>query len=516
MLRKFADNEQLKVRKIAQMRFINLRKFALITVPIVRKFDNATNDPLYVKRKISEEIRKWDESGRSVALLIQGARQVGKTYAITEYGKERYGEHFLTINFADDEGAAKLFDGDLGADRLIERMSARYRDFRFVPGKTLIFLDEIQLCPNARTAIKPLVKDGLYKVITSGSLLGIRMREVRLNPTGYMERLDMHPMDFEEFLWAMNMPQNVIEMIRGDISRVEPIDEALFEVFTQLHNRYMAVGGMPEAVRMYSETRMFTDLPKVYDELFEEYIADIDRYADKDVRIRIKSCLRSIPAMLAQENKKFMYSRIVKDGTGENEGPKSAGFRYYGPALEWLQMAHLVNVCHNVTEPKRPLNERVKINTFKLYMMDTGLLLSRYEDDVFQEFFFGNPDVNRGAIGENAVAQAMTSQGRRLLYFSRDDPRGEVDFLTVVRGRLCCIEVKTGSNRDCKSLNNIMRQYDTSGIMFETRNIFQDDKGVVHYPLFAASFMDAIDPRPDVVDDLSFMDEVIRFHGAES
>lgn len=463
-----------------------------------------------MRRKITKVIEDWDTSGREAALLILGARQVGKTYAVTEYGRRVYGDGFLCIDFSDAAPEVlRAFEGDLSKDSLIERLSAVYRGFRFIPGKTLIFLDEIQLCPNARTAVRPLVRGGEYRVIASGSLLGIRMREVRLNPVGYMERAEMHPMDFEEFLWALDMPQNVIDRVRRSISDLEPIEEPFFTTFTELFSRYMVVGGMPKAVKLYTETKRFTDLHLVFDELFGAYQDDVDLYADAESKIKIKSCFRSIPSMLAQENKKFVFGRV---GSDEGTGFRSTGFRYFAPALEWLEMARLVNVCNNVTEPKRPLAERVKLNSFKLYMLDTGLLVSRYDDSLLTEVLFGNPDVNAGAIGENAVAQAFTAQGRRLLYFSHDDPRMEVDFLTVIGGRLCGIEVKTGSKRRCSSLNRLMSQYNASGVMFETRNVFEDEKGVRHYPLFAASFMDAIDPVSEAEDDLSFLDAVIGKH----
>lgn len=477
-----------------------------------------------MRRKIADVIESWDKSNARKALLIRGSRQVGKTYSVEEYGRRVYGNHFLEINFKDNPRAAEIFKGSLDVDQIIVRMSAIYRDFDFVPGKTLIFLDEIQDCPEARTALKPLARDGRYRVVASGSLLGIRMKDVGLHPTGYLERVTMHPMDFEEFLWELKMPQAAIEAVRGCLSRRESIDDSLFSTFSDLYSQYLVVGGMPEAVKAFSETKSFNRLDKVFSELRDGYTDDISKYADDSEKVLATVCLDSIPVMLASENKKFKYSKVQRnvdgstggvstDGWEPREGSRALGFKHFAPGLNWLSMAGISLTCNRVSEPVSPLEERLQVDKFKLYMMDTGLLISFYDRSVFENVFFGDPYVNLGAVAENAVAQAFAAQGRRLLYFSKDDPRMEVDFVTVVGGRVCCIEVKSGDNRSCRSLNKAMKDYGTSGFMFETRNVFTDDKGVVHFPLFAASFMDAIDPREDLVADLSGIDKLRELYG---
>ncbi len=440
-----------------------------------------------------------------------GSRQVGKTYSVVEYGKNAYGDGFLHIDFSIDHESRKAFEGDLDVDSVIERLSVIHREFRFVPGRTMLFFDEIQECPEARTALKPFAIDGRFRVIASGSLLGIRMKEVGLNPIGYVERMELRPMDFEEFLWALDMPEKAISRIRRNISDMAPIDETVFKAVSDLFTRYVVVGGMPQAVKAYSETRVLTDLRRIHNEIFNQYLDDIRKYADGDVKLRTESCLRSLPSMLSSENKKFVYSRI--EAPEGEEKPRAAGFRYYAPTLDWLSMACTTLTCCNITEPKSPLEERVMPNSFKLYMSDTGLLLSRYDESVFKEVFFGNQDINAGAIAENAVAQAFSAQDRQLMYLSKDDPRMEIDFVTIVGGEVCCIEVRSGSNRSTRTLCRVMRDWGTKGIMFETRNLFVDDKGVRHYPLFAASFMDAIDSRTSEVDDISGMKKVLEGYG---
>lgn len=272
---------------------------------------------------------------------------------------------------------------------------------------------------------------------------------------------------------------------------------------------------MPEAVLSYASTRMFTDVRSIQSDLMEAYSDDISKYADDRIVVRTRNCFKAIPRILSEENKKFIYSKVnVDGGSGEepSEGrkttPKSSGYDYYAPALDWLSTAGMTLTCRNVTEPKSPLEGRVEPRKFKLYFVDSGLLLSGYDQSSFRDVMFGDPYVNAGALAENAVARAFTSNGRSLMYMSKDDPRLEVDFVTMVGGKVCCIEVKSGTNRECGSLNRLMKDYGTSGIMFETRNCFIDDKGVRHYPLFASSFMDAIDPKTDVPDDLSWIEDL--------
>ena len=462
-----------------------------------------------MRRKVTEAIEKWDESGRATALEIAGARQVGKTYSVMEFGRRRYGEHFLPINFFDRPDAVKAFDGALDADTVIKNLSGLFRDFEFVPGETLIFLDEVQNCPRARTALKPLAMDGRYRIIAPGALLGSTTNSLGLNPMAYKDTIVMHPMDFEEFLWARNMPPAVISDVRDSIREGRPINETFFTLFGQMYSEYSVVGGMPEAVREFVSTERYTSLGNIHDNIYRGILEDISKYTDDPVKVRTRSCLESLPSFLAGEKKKkFTFNRVRNTDDPEG-GFRGTGFMYFAPALDWLSRADITLTCNNVTEPARPLEERVMPNSFKLYMMDTGLLTSRYDDAAFEEVLYGNPGVNAGAIAENSVAQAFACQGRRLMYYSRDDPRMEVDFVTIVGGRVCGVEVKSGSNRTCASLNRLIRERDAGGIMFETRNIFTDDKGVRHLPLFAASFMDEIDPREERMTDSSLLKRVI-------
>lgn len=458
-----------------------------------------------MRRKITDKIREWASSGRRTALLIRGARQTGKTYSVNEFGKGY--EHYLKIDFSVDNESRSAFDSGLSVDEIVLRLSAIHLGFEFVPGKTLIFLDEIQECPEARTSLKQFAIDGRYRVIASGSLLGLKMREVTLPPTGYVDYIDLGPMDFEEFLWALGLPQPPIDEVRRSIRSSEPVDESLYAVFSRYYLRYIAVGGMPAAVREFVERKQLAPVTRVQRNILDSYIDDIRKHADPSIRARTESCFKAIPSMLANESKRFVYDDVV---TEDPERGYRLGFRYYEPAMDWLSMANISITCKRISEPHIPLEESVSDNLFKLYMIDTGLLASLYDPSTFSEILKGNTDVNMGAIAENAVAVAFSLQGRIPFYYSSIEPRREVDFVTPVGGKACAVEVKSRENRRCRSLNDVMNRYGIGGIMFETRNIFIDDKGVRHYPLFAASFMDSIDPVSSPTEDFSDLEEIGR------
>lgn len=460
-----------------------------------------------MRRKIAGTIEEWSTSGRKTVLLIRGARQTGKTYSVDEFGK-RY-ENYLKIDFSVDSESRTAFHGDLSVDEIVLRLSAIHPGFEFVPDKTLIFFDEIQECPEARTSLKQFAIDGRYRVIASGSLLGLKMREVTLPPTGYVEYIDLGPMDFEEFLWALGLPQPPIDEVRKSIRSREAVDDSLYTVFSRYFLRYIAVGGMPAAVLEYVNSKQLAPVMRIQRNILDSYIDDIRKHADPNIRSRTESCFKAIPRMLANENKRFMYSDVESDGPDRGY---RLGSKYYEPAMDWLSMANISLTCNRVSEPHLPLEERSSDSLFKLYMIDTGLLASLYEPRTFSEIMKGNADVNMGAIAENAVAVALSLQGRKLFYYSSNEPRREIDFITVINGGACAIEVKSGENRRCRSLNETMELYDIDGIMFETRNIFTDEKGVRHYPLFAAAFMDSIDPVSSEIDDFSDLETIGRMY----
>lgn len=445
-----------------------------------------------MRRKILGIIDKWYRSEYKSALMVRGARQVGKTYAVEMYC-DLNGIHHLKIDLSEDSRSREVFDGDLTVDAIVLGLSAIHTEFEFIPNKTLIFLDEIQECPNARTALKSFATDKRYRVIASGSLLGLKMRNIRLPPTGYVESVDMRPMDFEEFLWALGVPQAAIDAVKESISTCTSIDRSLFNAFSEYYRWYITVGGMPNVVKSFVESKQFGPVRNAQSMIVDGYKDDIRKHID-DMKLRaeVESCFDAIPRMLAAENKRFIFNDVDEGNSGSGKNYYD-GYARYAPALEWLSMANVALTCRRVSEMHMPLKEHTRGNMFKLYMLDTGILMDLYEPELIGEIVKGNVGVNFGAIAENAIAQALVAQGRDLYYHHDPDKRMEVDFVSVVDGGICAIEVKSGNNRTCPSLNKAIRNLGLKGIMFETRNCFEDDKGVRHYPLFAASFLDSID-----------------------
>lgn len=448
-----------------------------------------------MRRKITADLEEWLASGRSTCPIILGARQVGKTYIVDEFLRSNF-EHYKRLDFSKDVDAREVFDGSLDVDTIVRNLTMTYKTLRFKPGETALFFDEIQNCPRAQTALKSFAEDGRYKVIASGSLLGFRMKEVPLIPAGYWERMYLGPMDFEEFLWAIGMPEDAIAEIREMISEKKPLEAGLPPMMRYLR-QYAIVGGMPKAVKAFAETETYEKIHRIHRNIIEDYKNDIIQYADPDLKDRITACFSSIPSILAKENKRFLFADI--DG-----GPGyKVGSAYYGKALEWLDMAFISMSCENLTELHEPLEERRKPSEFKVYLRDTGLLLSLYGGGLGRKILNGDMDVNKGAIAENLVAGMLHVQGRSLMYYAKRQERTEVDFVTTVDDSICAIEVKSGANRSCSSLNKVIGG-SVKGIMFETRDIFTDEKGVDHYPLFCAAFMDCIDkarfPLPEPYD----------------
>lgn len=469
-----------------------------------------------MRRKVLDIIDEWYGSDRRSALMIRGARQCGKTYAVEKYCGMK-GVHSIRVDLARDERSRRAFDGNLDVDEIILNLSAEHPGFDFIPGRTLIFLDGIQECPRARTALKFFAEDPgrRYRVIASGSLLGLHMNDVPLPPTGYVEETTMGPMDFEEFLWAIGVPEGVMALVRESISSCEAIDQAIFESLSRYHRWYMAVGGMPEAVREFVASRQIGPVRRVHEKILRGYREDIRKHTrSRRLASKAEACFNSIPRMLGAENKRFRFNDVARsDAPNGGDRSYNDGYSQYEDALDWLSMANMVLVCHRVSEMHMPLQERIKDSMFKMYMLDTGLLIHLYGPELVGEIINGNLEVNHGAITESAVAEALALQGRRLYFYRNPSKRMEVDFVTAVDGSVCAVDVKSGSNRTCSSLNKAVLDMGLGGILFETRNCFVDVKGVRHYPLFAASFFDSIDHRMEPTFEFDDVDRLRELNG---
>ena len=287
-----------------------------------------------LRRKFYDRLMQWKNTRHQECLLVKGVRQIGKTFIIEKFGREQY-ESFIEFNFILDPDACSIFDGSLKAEDLCRKISAYDASRRLLPGRTLIFLDEIQECANARTALKSFALDGRYDVVASGSLLGIKYKnkksrdrhEPKSIPVGYERQVTMHSLDFEEFLWARGVTEEAIEVLRGYCERREIVPDAVNRKYLDLLKEYMIVGGMPAVVKAYVEAGDFGPVQEEQEKILASYIDDIHKYADTTDIPKIEACYRAIPRLLAKENRKFKYAEVEKGGSGDGSAAQRAGPR---------------------------------------------------------------------------------------------------------------------------------------------------------------------------------------------
>lgn len=411
-----------------------------------------------LKRKMYEQLLGWKNNKGKECLLIKGARQVGKTYLVREFAKSEY-ESFVEINFHMQSSLKVIFEGDKSAEEIYKRITANIPGVKLIPGKTLIFLDEIQKCANARTALKFLAEDGRYDVIASGSLLGLAygkdadkdVEEVESIPVGYEKPLVMYSLDFEEFLWAYGYGSDTIEYLKDFFSSKEKIPFEVNEKFEAILNEYLVVGGMPEVVADFMEHKDFTRVQEIQDKILASYADDISQHAKGAEKVKVRKCYDSIPRQLAKENKKFKYSEVESKATA----------RKFGDSIQWLRDANMAYICYNTTTPMLPLKAYEKDSEFKVYINDTGLLLALYGFATKQALLNSNlKGFAKVGIYENFVAETLVKNGYSLHYFKPND-NSELEFVIERNGEVVPIEVKAG-NTATKSLNQFIENFSPS------------------------------------------------------
>ncbi len=389
---------------------------------------------------------------------MKGARQVGKSFLIEEFGQHEY-QSFIEINFIKRPELKSAFNGSKEPKDIYNKLSIYFPDMKLIPGDTLFFFDEIQNCGGARTALKFLACDLNYDFIASGSLLGLEYgedadKDVEVPesiPVGYESPLTMHPLDFEEFLWAKGYGEEQISYLKSFFDSGEKIPTEINEKFEQLFREYMVIGGMPEVVSAYVKTNDFNEAIRVQDKIISDYQNDISKHAKGDQKLRVRDCYDSIPKQLARELKRFRYASVEKKQTS----------RKYGGSIKWLKDSALVNVCYNVREPYIPLVANENEEQFKVYINDTGLLTEMYGREtkiaILNNAITGNA---RGAIYENLISELLVKKGYSLHYFRPDDDH-EFEFLIEKDGGIIPIEVKAGNNAST-SLNAFLKDYSPS------------------------------------------------------
>ena len=430
-----------------------------------------------LKRKIDAYIRNYYETTRN-ALLITGARQIGKTYSIRQFGKSF--KSFVEINFVEMPEAVELFkDAKSSADILL-RLSA-ITSVPLIKGQTLVFFDEVQQCPDIVTAIKFLVDDGSYRYILSGSLLGIELKDLRSEPVGYMGVKDMYPLDFEEFISCVGINNTVIGALREAWQNRTAVDEFIHGKILELFRLYLVVGGMPAAVNKYLESNNLQEVMTVQQDIIRLYKRDIAQY-DPNNKLYIEEIFNLIPPELNAKNKRFILKRL-------NEHAK---FERIEASFLWLTNAGVALPVYNVEEPKMPLLLARSRNLFKLFQSDIGLLACQYAEGIQLRIIKGDKSINFGSIYENAVAQELVAHDI-VPYYYNNKKRGELDFVVELDSKVLPIEVKSGKDYEIhRALSNIMDcgEYDLpQAIVFNNDNLRVVGK-IVYAPIYMVMFLE--------------------------
>lgn len=431
-----------------------------------------------IKRKIVNDLLNWKSKHAQEALLIKGARQVGKTTIVREFAAKHY-KHFVEINFEQDPIAKEAFVGSRDARTIISRLSAMGYG-PFVEKETLVFFDEIQSCPNARTAIKFLVQDDSYDFIESGSLLGINYADVSSYPVGFESQIEMFPLDFEEWLWANGVGENVIIDLKQSYATGQAIDAFTHEQVMKHYRNFLVVGGMPKVVATYLENPDFNEVIRQQRLLIDSYRLDIAKYAGAQ-KARAKRFFDAIPSQLSKAHKRYILSELEKSGNMQK----------YGDAAQWLSDAGVASFCYNTHSFELPFEQYENLNLFKVYLLDTGLLCAMWSSNIQWEVMQGELDINEGALTENFVANELVKHGHRLHYYDHKS-RNELDFLIADNKELTVLEVKSGSSyKTHKALDNALEQNSeriSRSIVLSRFAMEMEDK-IEYLPLYMAMFL---------------------------
>lgn len=416
-----------------------------------------------LKRKIETYLSNWKESADKKPLVIKGVRQCGKTYIVKKFARENY-ENVVYMNFILEPDKKSAFEGNLDVETLILNLSALIPDSRFISGKTCIILDEIQECKEARTALKSFQIDGRFDVIATGSLLGVKGYGNRRDktegedsvPVGYETIVEMYPLDFEEFLWANGIGTNVIDTVRSCFENETPVPEGVHKAMMELLYRYVIVGGLPEVVNCFLETKNVELIYNKQRTLIAEYEEDMVKYADDSDKPHIRECFESIPRQLAKEYKKFQYSVVKKGGRAS---------QYLG-SIQWLEDAGIVERCYNTTITELPLSGNSIPDCFKVYTTDIGILMGMLDYGTQADILRGNLLGYKGAIFESLMADFLCKSGQKLYYFHKDSGL-EIDFLVRFNGECVLIEVKAKTGKT-KSMSTVLKN----------KNVYHVNKGI--------------------------------------
>lgn len=399
---------------------------------------------MYLKRKADDFLAQWKSDPDRKPLIIRGPRQVGKTETIRKFAAENY-ENVIEINLVEQPKYKVITEESYEPGEIIKSISLLDNSKRFVPGKTLLFFDEIQDFPEIATSLKFFCMDGRFDVICSGSMLGINYNRIESNSVGYKTDYTMYSLDFEEFLWAKGYDNAAGEILAHMTSR-KPFSEVEMKVYSSLFMDYCILGGMPAVIRHYIEKGTFEGILDIQQQLLKDYQEDIKKYAEGVDKTRILNIFRHIPVQLAKENKKFQVSKVAS----------GARFKDYRGCIDWLDEAGLINICYCMLSPELPLGGNYDDSKYKLYFRDTGLLIAMLDDESQEDLRVNkNMNIYKGGLFESIVGEALVKSGCKLYYYKRENSTLEEDFFLRTRDSLVPVEVKASNNRS-KSLSTLI------------------------------------------------------------
>ena len=434
-----------------------------------------------LKRKATAFIKRWADTKEKKCLVVQGARQTGKTYIIERFAEENY-EELVEINFKQMISAVDIFAGDLTVENMVMAMRFRFPEKKIIPGKTLIFLDEIQECQEAITSLKFWALDNRFDVVASGSLVGIDYKRASSYPVGYVDYLRMYGLDFEEFLWGMGIAEDMTDNLHRYMASKTVIPQAINSSMMNYYRQYIATGGMPEVVQKYIDTRDFREVDRVQRNLLQGYQYDIAHYATAEEKVKAEKCYLSLAKqLLDKENHKFQYKEIEHGGRAQ---------KYYS-SVEWLLRADMVQLCKRVTDVRFDLDDYARDDFFRAYTTDLSLLMAMKDfslkQHIVENTLAGN---SKGGIYECAIADALYKKGYQIYFYKNDTTKREIDVIIQKDGSVVPIEVKSGNTR-ANSLKWLMKNNkDISyGYKFADGNIGVSEEGIITLPLYMIAFI---------------------------
>lgn len=422
------------------------------------------NSSKMLKRKIENTLREWKDTPNHLPLVIMGIRQCGKTFIVRKFAEENY-KYVYYLNFIKQPKRIGAFLGSKEVDTILLELSTQIKGANFVPGQTCFIFDEIQDCPDARTSLKFFKEDGRFDVIATGSLLGVqgygeKKKKLKLKrkdnillgknsvPVGSEHIVQMYPLDFEEFLWANGISEEVIVFLKDCMANEKPVPIGIHVAMKDLLNRYVAVGGLPSAVNKLLETGNMSKVDAVLRRILKEYKDDMVKYASDEDKSYIRGCFDSITKQLAKDYKKFQYNLIKKDGRAED----------YAGSLQWLEDAGIIRRCYNTEATGLPMEGNAIESTFKVYITDIGLLVTMLGGSTRNDIIQGNLGGFKGAIYENLMADTLHKKEQNLYYYRKESGM-ELDFLISYKGECVPVEVKAKTSK-AKSLSTALKHPD--------------------------------------------------------